>query len=116
MITIVVLVFGVVVGFVIAWALKSEDKQIETKKEEVLAEDISGIGKVNREKARVKNERKEKILEFLKEKGKAGNGEIQTLLGIADSTVTVYLDELEKEGKIRQIGEVGQGVRYELNG
>jgi hypothetical protein len=36
------------------------------------------------------------------------------MLGIPESTVTRYFDELEKEGKIKQIGKTGRDVAYEL--
>ncbi len=38
---------------------------------------------------------------------------IVQMLGIPESSVTRYMDELEKEGKVRQVGETGAGVRYE---
>ena len=40
------------------------------------------------------------------------NNHIEQMLGIPDSTATRYLDELEKEGKVRQVGKTGQSVYY----
>ncbi len=59
-------------------------------------------------------ERKKKILELLKEKDKITNDEAQKLLGVSDATATRYLDELEKEGKIKQVGKEGRFVYYEF--
>ncbi len=40
------------------------------------------------------------------------NDQVQTALGVSDATATRYLDELEKEGKIVQVGSAGRGVIY----
>jgi len=44
---------------------------------------------------------------------KITNDEVQKLLGISDATATRYLQELESENIIRQVGDVGSGVYYE---
>ena len=54
------------------------------------------------------------LLKHLRSRGKITNDEVEALLGVSDSTVTVYFDELEEEGKIVQKGESGRGVYYEL--
>lgn len=41
------------------------------------------------------------------------NNHVEQMLGIPESTVTRYFDELEKVGKIRQVGKTGQSVSYE---
>jgi len=96
------------------WNLKKRVAQVEMEKETALAE--TGVAGINEKRTREKNERKEKILGFLKTNGKATNNEIEKLLGVSDASVTSYLDELEKEAKVRQIGQAGSGVYYELNG
>jgi Fic family protein len=62
-----------------------------------------------------KAESRRKILAFFcaSETGKITNNDIEKLLGISDATATRYLDELEKEGLIRQVGKTGGGVYYE---
>lgn len=47
------------------------------------------------------------------EERKISNDDIQKLLGVSDATATRYLDALEKEGLIRQVGGEGRGVYYE---
>ena len=59
-------------------------------------------------------EKKGKILELLKEKNKITNNDVEKLLGVSDATATRYLDELEKQGKIKQIGKTGRAVYYQL--
>jgi len=63
-------------------------------------------------KQKIKN--KEKILEFMRDNEKVVNNDIEKLLTVSDSTATRYLDQLEKEGKIKQIGKTGKAVYYIL--
>lgn len=64
--------------------------------------------------AREKKENKKKILELLKEKGKATNNDVEALLNVSDATASRYLSELEREGEIKQHGETGRDVFYTL--
>jgi len=65
--------------------------------------------------AREKAENKSKILDYFKTHEKVSNNDVENALGVSDATATRYLDELEKEGKIRQVGKIGTGVYYELS-
>jgi len=68
------------------------------------------IGKQAKKKAGNKNN----ILAFMRENGKVANNDIEKLLGVSDATATRYMDELEKEQKVRQIGKTGNAVYYVL--
>jgi len=59
-----------------------------------------------------KAEHKQKILELLDKQDKITNDEVQKLLGISDKTVERYLNELQKDGKIKRVGETGKWVFY----
>lgn len=59
-----------------------------------------------------KVENKKKILEFIQTNGKTQNNDVEKLVGVSNATAERYLDELEKEGKLTQHGEIGQGVFY----
>jgi len=59
-----------------------------------------------------KEDKKQKILNFIAQKGKITNDEAESLLGISDKTAERYFNELEKEGKIKQAGKIGRGVFY----
>jgi len=63
-----------------------------------------------------KQEGKTQILKVLKEKEKITNNDVEKLLNVSDATATNYLQELEDEGRIKQIGKTGSGVYYILNG
>jgi len=67
-------------------------------------------------KEKEKEGRKEKILGIFEEKEKITNNDVEKLLGVSDATATNYLQELENEGKIKQVGKTGKGVYYISNG
>ncbi len=64
--------------------------------------------------AKKKAENKTRILEFMRENEKMTNNDIEKLLGVSDATATRYMNELEKEQKVRQIGKTGNAVYYVL--
>jgi predicted HTH transcriptional regulator len=69
---------------------------------------------VNTERDILKERRKKMLLKHIAKRGGLTNGEAQELLGVSDSTIVRYFDELEDEAKIVQKGESGRGVRYEI--
>ncbi len=81
---------------------------------------IFSIRKSNKQKGLIyqqiqeKQENKDKILRFLNSNERIVNNDVEKLLGVSDSTATRYLDELEKEDKINQIGKTGSAVYYQL--
>lgn len=63
---------------------------------------------------------KAKHLEMLKESidqtsEKITNEWVQSVLNVSDATAVRYLDELERAGLIKQMGETGQSVYYIKN-
>ncbi|MEK7642814.1 MAG: hypothetical protein AAB392_03400 [Patescibacteria group bacterium] len=70
-----------------------------------------------------KRKRLDKILEFLDKNtstslklrgtGRITNDDVEKLLHVSDATATRYLNILEKEGKIKQIGKTGRNTYYE---
>ena len=57
---------------------------------------------------------KEKILAFFQTNETVTNSDIEKMLGVSDATATRYLSELERDGKIEQIGKTGRGVEYRM--
>ena len=57
---------------------------------------------------------KDKIIEMLNERGEITNNNVENMLGVSDASATNYLDGLEKEGKIVQVGTIGRSVKYKL--
>lgn len=60
-----------------------------------------------------KDKRLEKVFQRITYKGRVTHEEIQKLLRVSSATATRYLDQLEKQGQIRQVGKTGQSVYYE---
>ena len=89
-------VVGIVVGYYLAVQRKIK---------------ISGAASERRQE-------REKNLATLREKFISGkdqritNDEVEKLLGVSDATATRYLEALEQEGAIEQIGKEGRSVYY----
>ncbi|MEX0931656.1 MAG: winged helix-turn-helix transcriptional regulator [Candidatus Paceibacterota bacterium] len=66
------------------------------------------------ETASVKEARKHKIRSLLKERGELSNSEIREEIAVARRTMVRYLNELEKEGIVKQVGLSGRHVVYRL--
>ena len=77
-------------------------------------EEFVGICKSAVETASQKEARKQKALTLLIEKKELSNSDIRGALGVSSRTAVRYLDELESEGKVEQIGKVGHAVTYRL--
>lgn len=74
--------------------------------------------KENLERANIKRQEKKRekineILNLFSEKPEVTNDEVEKLLHVSDATATRYLEQLEKEGKIKQVGKTGKAVKYE---
>jgi len=96
--------------------LGSESEQTEKRpisaqgSDEARKENLKLANETRQEK---KREKINKILEIFSERKEISNDEVEKLLHISDATVTRYLEILEKEGKIKQVGKTGKGVKYE---
>lgn len=55
----------------------------------------------------------DKILSEITKRGSITNDQVEKLLRVSDATATRYLTQLEKEGKIQQIGKTGKSVKYQ---
>ncbi|MBU2219714.1 winged helix-turn-helix transcriptional regulator [Patescibacteria group bacterium] len=99
------IIIGVGVGF---WWAKRKDS---SPRRGGAQNDNQGAGDSRQTKE--KQVSKQKIMAELGRVERVTNDDIQKLLGVSDATATRYLDELEKEGKIRQVGETGKYVYYE---
>ncbi len=96
----IILAVGIVLGMILTRMLAGKVEQVS-----VLSE------RQDREKA----EYRQRILEFFAiEVGKrVVNDDVQKLLSVSDATATRYLEELEVDGLIRQVGVTGHAVYYE---
>jgi predicted HTH transcriptional regulator len=109
-------IIGVFLGGIVVWVFMRGQKQHSNILENVGMSDKAGAGNLaefNKERAEKEIENKQKILDHAKGDEKVFNADIQKLLNISDATAERYLDELEKEGKLKQVQEVGRGVYYQ---
>jgi len=61
-----------------------------------------------------KNENKKRIISLMIEQDELSNSEVASFLGVSNRTVVKYMDELEEEKKVLQVGKTGRGVVYRL--
>jgi len=112
----VIVILVAVVAVLVVFARKEAKKHGTNAKEEFV-----GICKLAVETASQKETRKESVLALLHEHGELSNSEIRKMLGrlpagrqVSSRTAVRYLDELEKEGKVEQVGKIGHTVTYRL--
>jgi len=63
--------------------------------------------------AKEKEINKKKILDMLSSRDRIANIDVENGLNVSDATATRYLDKLEEEGILRQVGKDGRFVYYE---
>ena len=115
-------IFGLIFGGLVAWFLVVKLQSRHTNKLEYVG--MSDVSKEAEEANRFKTEgliekqvkekeeNRRKILEILKNRDEIANKDVERETGVSDATATRYLDELEKEGVLEQIGRIGTGVYY----
>lgn len=59
-----------------------------------------------------KQENLAKIESYIANKERFTNDELQNILGVSDTTIGRYLEELESTDKIKQVGKTGKFVYY----
>ncbi|MDP2585651.1 MAG: HTH domain-containing protein [Candidatus Levybacteria bacterium] len=61
-----------------------------------------------------KNANLQKILDLFASNKELTNESLRENLKVSDRSVVRYMDELEKQGKVKQIGNTGRNVIYKL--
>lgn len=110
---ILIFILGIFIGGALVWIFKgkaktgraSDLKNVEQKQTKTL----SFIEKQRQKK----QENKKRILAEFERVERLTNDDVQKLLNISDATATRYLEDLEKQGKIKQVGRTGRHVYYE---
>ena len=103
MIYIIIALIVFVVGFGLGWFLKPKTIEKVVEKDGFISESVEEKQK-NLEKARA----------YIKGKTKITNDELQKELDVSDATIVRYLDDLESEGLIKQVGKTGKYTYYEV--
>ena len=113
------IIIGVVAVFsFVFWVAKKDAAEYGT----AAKEEFVGICKLAIETASEKEARKQKVMALFEEKNPStgsgrvelSNSEIRKALGVSSRTAVRYLDELEAEGKVKQVGNTGNAVTYRL--
>jgi predicted transcriptional regulator YheO len=117
----------IIVG--LGWFIYKGYKKSQADEREILAlqkesdeyKDLGkGLAEYNAKLQAKKEENKEKILEMLAQspstgsgQARVGNRDIAKKLNMSRINVIRYLDELENEGKAKQVGKAGKSVFYQ---
>ena len=110
---IIIFLVGIIIRFYLAKKESVKELEMAKKEREEYFSFGEGIILYQEKMATKKQEYKDKILDLIKEKGRASNKDIKNYLLVSESSATRYAEELEKEGKIKQTGKVGRNVFYE---
>jgi len=89
---------GIIIGFVAGYFIGKRNKS------ETFINDAE----------KMKSENMTRLNDFITEEtdGEINNGDVRKLLNVSDTTACRYLDDLEKEGLIKQVGSDGPKVYY----
>jgi Fic family protein len=68
----------------------------------------------NADVIKTKHDHLSRTLSFARDRGTITNNDIENLLGVSDATAERYLNELEAEGELVQVGGTGRGVKYSI--
>ena len=69
----------------------------------------------NDEREKKAKEARGRVMKLFNGKSEITNNNVEELLGVSDATATNYLDELERQGRITQVGRTGRFVYYKRN-
>ena len=107
------LFIGVLTGALAVWVVYAGFKYKDMEDKEGDKVSFMRRGLVARQR-HAKNRNLNKIVELLKEKGELANADIRDELGVSARTIVNYMDELESEGVVEQIGDTGRDAKYKL--
>ncbi len=100
-------ILGLVVGGIVVYILIKYFLKTDSGKKEKCNDLIS-------EQEEEKRENLEKLKAYItKSDGKIANDQAQKFLKVSDATSERYLDELEEQGYIKQVGKTGVSTYYE---
>jgi len=90
-----------------------EPRKQEEKAEPNQKEKLGLLRQMARATIQLRREKKLlKIMEQFAKQTEITNDEVEKLLHVSDATATRYLSELQKRGKLKQVGTTGRGVSY----
>jgi Fic family protein len=102
---IIYIIIGLVVGGVVGFLIgrKGGQKRLEQKHE---------FNEMNERRAEERQKHLDQIMAIFNPGDEITNDKVEHLLHISDTSAERYLDELEKQGKLTQVGKTGKYVIY----
>ena len=93
---------------------KEDEKEILAieKERDELADFGKGLEEYNRKMQEKKKQAKAKIMKLFEKKGKINHRDVVKALDVSKNSAVRYLDELEADGKVKQVGKTGHAVFY----
>jgi Fic family protein len=115
---IVLILIIAVLGFWVWYLLKnkkeSEREILSLEKEKTECMNFGrGLEEYNRRMQEKKEQLKNDIMGLFEKTKRIGNKDVVSAISISKNSAVRYLDELESEGKVKQVGKTGQAVFYE---
>ena len=105
MITTIVFIIGIFIGGIAVYIFFKRHENGNPAK---------GVSDFMEKQQEEKQRGMKKIHNYLDQHANITNNEVEKLLGVSDATASRYLAELEREGKIEQVGERGRFVSYRI--
>ena len=113
---IVVFLIGAVLGGFLFWIFSRR----ATKQHSDILKNVGmsgrgggGGGDLIEKQAEKRGQNMEKLIVYLADKSRVSNNDVEKFLGVSDASAERYLQELEKEGILRQVGKKGGWIYYE---
>lgn len=104
---VVILILIILILFLSQWAREKAREKVDQ---------TIGICNFALEQSVSKQKNKQKILDLFEKEKELSNEQIRDSIQVSDRSVIRYMDELEKEGKVKQTGKTGRSVVYVLRG
>ena len=113
----IIIIFLLILGavcFIYDKNIKELKRELERAQKEIERERemLGGFDEFNKRATQIKEEGKQEIINKLRKTNRINTGKVADLLEVSKVTAFRYLEELEKEGKIEQVGAFGRGVEY----
>lgn len=100
-------ILGLIVGGVGVWFVirKRMDSRLRGNDRGVVT---------NPEQVEKRRKNLERVLELARQKGEIANDDVERILDVSNATAERYLQELEEQSKLVQVGTTGRNVLYRL--
>lgn len=108
---------AVIVSLVMSRRLTAAQRELERAEQELTQEgreiaDAGSLEEFNEKQAQKKAARKRRIINLFATQNEISNSDVAEALKLSSVSAYTYLEELEQDGEIEQIGKTGRSVVY----